>query len=81
MGDFTLPDTEKYAALPKNFRGFVKETFQEKTGKDLNPFLEKRTIFPPALGQVFNEIVDFHHDYWKAQLIDGKSASAKEVEA
>lgn len=67
MGEITLPDTEKYASLPKNFKGDVKTMFEEKTGKDLNPFLEKRTIFTPALGQIFNEIVDFHYEYWKNQ--------------
>ncbi len=78
MGETTLPDTGKYASLPKNFKGFVRASFEEKTGKELAPFLEKRTIFPPALGEIFNQIVDHHYDYWQGQLRDDANVKLEE---
>lgn len=68
MENTALPDKKKYDSLPKNLKGFVIKSFKKDTGKDLEPFLDKRTFFPPALGEIFNQIVSHHHDYWQGQL-------------
>lgn len=68
MSVFTQSHKDKYAGLPKNYRGEIHTVFEEKTGKPLRQYLAGASIMTPRQLEVFNTIVDEYVDTYKNQL-------------
>jgi hypothetical protein len=67
-GVFTQSSKEKYDGLPKNFKSEINTVFEEKTGKQLKPYLHGISFMTPRQVEVFDAIVDQHVDTYKSQL-------------
>jgi hypothetical protein len=65
------PDFVKFKALPRTFKGELREKFLAKhpIGMDAyNNRVCKRVMFTPQECADWNEIVDYYFDYYKIQL-------------
>lgn len=65
------PDFVKFKALPRSFKGEIREKFLEKHPIGVNAYMErvcKRVMFTPKECADWNEIVEYYYDYYKIQL-------------
>lgn len=58
MGVFTLPNREKYDALPENFRGEIRIVFEEKTGRGFGQYLAGNSLMTPRQELVYQELLE-----------------------
>lgn len=60
MGVFTLPNREKYDALPENFRGEIATVFEEKMGRGFAQYRSGNSAMTPRQQDFYNELLDHY---------------------
>lgn len=68
IGEYALPDKEKYQELPRNLKAELADAFEAEQGKKLVAFIDGRTKWTPTIGTAFSKLLDTYHAYYLAQL-------------
>lgn len=67
IGEFEIPDKEKYLELPRNLKAELADAFEAQQGKKLVAFIDGRTKWTPTIGTAFSKLLNTYHAYYLAQ--------------
>ena len=67
IGEFEIPDKEKYLELPRNLKAELADAFEAQQGKKLIAFTDGRTKWTPTIGTAFSKLLNTYHAYYLDQ--------------